>query len=183
MPHTRPWDFKAKDALLASGLSRVVLQAAESGIYLGAAVLQGMGVPDSDRETLVADLRREDYAIIRSGRSDFVGCAERSDAHQSRPMRFVSLTTSYGTYRGQGRVGQPRGFRCQPVQVVDREFPVQQPLRLCACGGPGFGAEGRDGVRAAERGCHAGGVLLIRQTDWQEWYHELVRTSDGLFSR
>ncbi len=58
-------DFKTNDALLASGVSHVVPEAAEGGINLGAAVLQGIGVSDSDLEALVEDFRRDDYAIVR----------------------------------------------------------------------------------------------------------------------
>ena len=62
----RARDFKTKDALLASGVTHVVPEAAEGGINLGAAVLQGIGVSDTELEALVADFRRDDYEIVRS---------------------------------------------------------------------------------------------------------------------
>lgn len=63
--YARARDFQSKDALLASGVSHAVPAAAESGLSLGTAVLQAAGVSDSDLEMLVADFRRDDYAILR----------------------------------------------------------------------------------------------------------------------
>ena len=64
--YARARDFKAKDALLASGVSQVVPETVEGGIELGGAVLRGIGVSDSDLQALRENLRRDDYAIVRS---------------------------------------------------------------------------------------------------------------------
>ncbi len=63
---SRAADFKAEAALMESGVTRVVPQAPEAAIQLGAAVLQGVGVADSELETLIESVRRNDYALLRS---------------------------------------------------------------------------------------------------------------------
>ncbi len=63
--YARARDFEAEKGLLASGVSKVVPEAAESAIHLGAAVLRGIGVSDSDLEALIENVRRDDYAILR----------------------------------------------------------------------------------------------------------------------
>jgi len=63
--YARARDFKARAALLSSGVSHAVPETAEGSIQLGTAVLQGIGASDSDIETLLADFRRDDYALIR----------------------------------------------------------------------------------------------------------------------
>ena len=62
--YARAKDFGAKGALLSSGVSHAVPEAAEGIIQLGTAVLWGIGTADSDVEALVADLRRDDYALM-----------------------------------------------------------------------------------------------------------------------
>lgn len=63
--YARAQDFKAKAALLSSGVSHAVPEAAEGIIQLGTAVLQGIGASDSEVEALVADFRRDDYALMQ----------------------------------------------------------------------------------------------------------------------
>ena len=40
-------------------------EAAEGSLQLGKAVLQGVGTKDTDLRTLLDDLRRHDYAMLR----------------------------------------------------------------------------------------------------------------------
>jgi glutathione-regulated potassium-efflux system protein KefB len=63
--YARARDFKTEHALLAKGVRRAVPEAAESSVQLGKAVLQGIGVADSDLVTILEDFRRDDYALIR----------------------------------------------------------------------------------------------------------------------
>ncbi|MDJ0972007.1 MAG: NAD-binding protein, partial [Kiloniellales bacterium] len=63
--YARAKDFKVKAALLSGGVSHAVPEAAEGIIQLGTAVLRGIGASDSDVETLVADFRRDDYALMQ----------------------------------------------------------------------------------------------------------------------
>jgi CPA2 family monovalent cation:H+ antiporter-2 len=63
--YARARDFKTEAALLAKGVKRAVPEAAEVSVQLGKAVLQNVGVSDTDLEVLLEDFRRDDYAIIR----------------------------------------------------------------------------------------------------------------------
>ncbi len=63
--YARARDFHTEHALLAKGVRRAVPEAAESSVQLGKAVLQGIGVADSDLVTILEDFRRDDYALIR----------------------------------------------------------------------------------------------------------------------
>ncbi len=63
--YARARDFKTEDALLAKGVKRAVPEAAESSVQLGKAVLQNVGVSDTDLAVLLEDFRRDDYALIR----------------------------------------------------------------------------------------------------------------------
>ncbi len=66
--YARARDFKTEHALLSRGVRRAVPEAAESSVQLGKAVLQGIGVADSDLVTILEDFRRDDYALIRPAR-------------------------------------------------------------------------------------------------------------------
>ena len=66
--YARARDFKTENALLVKGVKRAVPEAAESSVQLGKAVLQGIGVADSDLVTILEDFRRDDYALIRPAR-------------------------------------------------------------------------------------------------------------------
>ena len=63
--YARARDFNTEHALLAKGVRRAVPESAESSVQLGKAVLQGIGVSDSDLVTILEDFRRDDYAMIR----------------------------------------------------------------------------------------------------------------------
>ena len=63
--YARARDFRTEGALLARGVHRAVPEAAEGSVQLGKAVLEGIGVSDSDIVTLLEDFRRDDYAVIR----------------------------------------------------------------------------------------------------------------------
>ncbi len=53
------------DDLLTRGVHRAVPEAIEASIRLGRAVLEDVGMSDSDLETVTDQFRREDYALIR----------------------------------------------------------------------------------------------------------------------
>jgi len=67
--YARARDFHTEHALLARGVRRAVPEAAESSVQLGKAVLQGIGVADSDLVTILEDFRRDDYALIRPAKT------------------------------------------------------------------------------------------------------------------
>jgi glutathione-regulated potassium-efflux system protein KefB len=66
--YARARDFAAEQALLESGVSQAVPEAAESSMRLGTEVLRGVGVSDPDLRDLVEEIRRENYALLRSAR-------------------------------------------------------------------------------------------------------------------
>ncbi len=63
--YARAKDFNVETALMSSGVSHAVPEAAEGILQLGTAVLRGNGASDSEVEALIADLRRDDYALMR----------------------------------------------------------------------------------------------------------------------
>jgi glutathione-regulated potassium-efflux system protein KefB len=63
--YARVRNLTVRDAMLAQGVSHAVPEAAEGRLQLGKAVLQGVGKAETDIRTLLEDLRREDYAMLR----------------------------------------------------------------------------------------------------------------------
>lgn len=63
--YARVRNLTVRDAMLAQGVSHAVPETAEGSLQLGKAVLQGVGKKDTDIRTLLEDLRREDYAMLR----------------------------------------------------------------------------------------------------------------------
>ena len=63
--YARAKDFEVKTALLSSGVSHAVPESAEGILQLSTAVLRGMGAPDGEVDALIADYRRDDYALMR----------------------------------------------------------------------------------------------------------------------
>jgi len=63
--YARVRNLAVRDRLLARGVSHVMPEAVEGSLQLGKAVLQGVGTKDEDLRTLLDDLRRQDYAMLR----------------------------------------------------------------------------------------------------------------------
>lgn len=63
--YARVRNLTVRDRLLAHGVSHAIPEAAEGSLQLGKAVLQGVGKPDADVQTLLDDLRRQDYEMLR----------------------------------------------------------------------------------------------------------------------
>ncbi|MDJ0946455.1 MAG: hypothetical protein QNJ30_23630 [Kiloniellales bacterium] len=64
--HERTGGDQDRSALRSSGVGHAVPEGAEGIIQLSTAVLQGVGASDSDIETLVADFRRDDDALMQT---------------------------------------------------------------------------------------------------------------------
>ena len=60
-------DFNSGDKLRQLGVAHVIPAHAESSIAVGASLLQDIGVSHDDVEALVADMRRDHYALLASG--------------------------------------------------------------------------------------------------------------------
>ena len=63
--YARVRNLAVRDRLLARGVSHAMPEAAEGSLQLGKAVLQAVGTKDDDLRTLLEDLRRQDYAMLR----------------------------------------------------------------------------------------------------------------------
>ncbi len=63
--YARVRNLTVRDTLLARGVSHATPEAAEGSLQLGKAVLQGVGTKDTDVQTLLDDLRRHDYEMLR----------------------------------------------------------------------------------------------------------------------
>ncbi|WP_316979486.1 cation:proton antiporter domain-containing protein [Shumkonia mesophila] len=63
--HARARDLGSRHALLAAGVRGAVPEVAEASLSMGSFLLSALGVADPVTEDMVADLRREDYALLR----------------------------------------------------------------------------------------------------------------------
>ncbi|MBE0531854.1 MAG: cation:proton antiporter [Rhodospirillales bacterium] len=63
--HARARDLGSRHALLAAGVRGAVPEVIEASLSMGSALLSALGVADPATEDLLADLRREDYALLR----------------------------------------------------------------------------------------------------------------------
>jgi len=63
--HARARDLGGRDALLAAGVRGAVPEVAEASLSMGSFLLSALGAADSTTEDMLADLRRENYALLR----------------------------------------------------------------------------------------------------------------------
>jgi glutathione-regulated potassium-efflux system protein KefB len=62
----RARDLTACDALYRAGANKAFPEAVEASLRLATETLEGLGVPEREAESVLSDVRGEDYARVRS---------------------------------------------------------------------------------------------------------------------